>query len=132
ADFGGMFDSTDSGVKWKRQTFISDRNYWCHSIVFDPKTKGRIYATLTEKGSRSGIWRSTNGGKTWEHLLNDLPEPSRFGRTTLALSPSQPNVLYAFAMNEASDDDRLLGVFRSANGGDNWSPIHQKHFRREE
>jgi photosystem II stability/assembly factor-like uncharacterized protein len=133
ADYGGIFVSTDSGVNWKRQTFISERNYWCHSIVFDPTTKGRIYATLTEKGSRSGIWRSTDGGQNWGHLLKDLPEPSRFGRTTLAISPSNPNVLYAFATNEASgDNDRLLGVFRSPNGGDNWSGIHQKHFQREE
>jgi len=131
ADYGGMFVSTDAGLSWKRQTFISDKNYWCHSIVFDPKTKGRIYASLTEKGSRSGIWRSTDGGKNWQHLLTDLPEPSRFGRATLAISPSNPNVLYAFAMNEDTDD-LLLGVFRSTNGGDNWTPIQQKHFQREQ
>jgi hypothetical protein len=41
ADYGGMFVSIDAGLTWKRQTFISDKNYWCHAIVFDPKTKGR-------------------------------------------------------------------------------------------
>jgi photosystem II stability/assembly factor-like uncharacterized protein len=130
ADYGGMFVSTDAGISWKRQTFISSRNYWCHSIVFDQKTRGRIYATLTEKGQRSGIWRSVDGGSNWQHLLTGLPEPSHFGRTTLAISPSNPNVLYAFA-NDA-DDESLLGVFKSTNGGDNWTPVQQKHFQKED
>ncbi len=131
ADYGGMFVSTNAGASWRRQTFISERNYWCHSIVFDPKTKGRIYASITEKGSRSGIWRSVDGGKNWQHLLTDLPEGARFGRTSLAVSPSNPNVLYAFALDEANDE-MLLGVFRTTNGGDNWTPIHEKHFQNED
>jgi len=131
-DFGGMFVSTDAGITWKRQTFLSPQNYWCHSVVFDPKKKGRIYATFTEQGTRSGIWRSVDGGNKWEHLTKGLPESSHFGRTTLAISPSNPNVLYAFAMNEASGDkDLLLGVFRSADGGSSWTGIHQSHFLKE-
>src|SRR4051812_3645663 len=38
-DLGGMYVSFDGGVTWQRQTFISRQNYWCHSIVFDPKNK---------------------------------------------------------------------------------------------
>jgi len=131
-DFGGMFVSMNAGITWKRQTFVSSQNYWCHSIVFHPKTKGRIYATFTEQGSRSGIWRSTDGGKKWEHLTKGLPEAARFGRTCLAISPSNPDVLYAFAKNEASGDkDLLLGVFRSTNGGDSWKSIEGTHFKDE-
>ncbi len=131
-DMGGMYVSFDSGITWKRQTFISNQNYWCHSIVFDPKNKGRIYATFTEQGAKSGIWRSTDGGKKWEHLTKGLPESALFGRTSLAISPSKPEVLYAFSKNEASGDkDLLLGVFRSANGGDSWKDIHGTHFHGE-
>jgi photosystem II stability/assembly factor-like uncharacterized protein len=131
-DMGGMYLSVDAGVTWKRQTFVSNQNYWCHSIVFDPKTKGRIYATFTEQGAKSGIWRSTDGGKKWEHLTKGLPDPAFFGRTSLAICPSKPDVLYAFSKNEASGDkDLLLGVFRSTNGGDSWKDIHGTHFRGE-
>ena len=131
-DFGGMFVSTNAGITWQRQTFVSSQNYWCHSIVFHPKTKGRIYATFTEQGSRSGIWRSTDGGKKWEHLTKGLPDAARFGRTSLAISPSNPDVLYAFAKNEASGDkDLLLGVFCSTNGGDSWKSIQGTHFKDE-
>jgi photosystem II stability/assembly factor-like uncharacterized protein len=131
-DMGGMYVSLDAGVTWKRQTFISNQNYWCHSIVFDPKNKGRIYATFTEQGAKSGIWRSTDGGKKWEHVTRGLPDPALFGRTSLAISPSKPEVLYAFTKNESSGDkDLLLGVFRTANGGDSWKDIHGTHFRGE-
>ena len=131
-DLGGMYVSFDAGVTWKRETFISSQNYWCHSIVFDPKTKNRIYATFTEQGARSGIWRSIDGGKKWEHLTKDLPESPLFGRTSLAISPSKPDVLYAFAKNESTGDkDLLLGVFRSKDGGDSWKDIQETHFKGE-
>ncbi|MFN2530330.1 MAG: WD40/YVTN/BNR-like repeat-containing protein [Pyrinomonadaceae bacterium] len=131
-DYGGMYVSRDSGVSWRRETFISEKNYWCHSIVFHPTRKNILFATFTEQGARSGIWKSTNGGKTWTHLLSGLPEPARFGRTLLAISKSDPDILFAFANDEASGNkDLLLGVFRTGNGGDRWRDMSGTHFKDE-
>lgn len=131
-DLGGMYASYDGGISWGRETFVSTQNYWCHSIVFHPKKKGTIYATFTEQGARSGIWRSTDGGKHWEHLTSGLPDSARFGRTGLAISLSNPQVLFAFAKDEASGNkDLLLGVFRTANGGNTWKSVGGKHFVEE-
>lgn len=134
-EFGGMYVSNDGGVTWKRETFVSAQNYWCHSIVFHPKKKGTIFASFTEQGARSGIWRSTDSGKTWDHLnkpKSGLPDPARFGRTALAISLSNPQVLFAFAKDEASGNkDLLLGVFRSANGGNTWKSVSGEHFAEE-
>jgi photosystem II stability/assembly factor-like uncharacterized protein len=131
-DFGGMYVSTDAGVTWKRETFISTQNYWCHAVVFHPRQKGVILANFTERGVKSGIWRTTDGGKNWTQLLKGLPDPARFGRTSLAISPSNPSVVYAFASDEASGQrDLLLGVFRSDNGGDSWKSIGGTHFKKE-
>ncbi|MGB8510075.1 MAG: hypothetical protein WCD76_16975 [Pyrinomonadaceae bacterium] len=131
-DFGGMYVSPDSGVTWTRQTFISAKNHWCHSIVFHPTTRGTIYATFTEQGARNGIWRSTDGGINWTHLTTGLPESARFGRTRLAVSPSKPDVLYAFAKDEATgNNDLLLGVFRTDNGGNTWKSVGGNHFAEE-
>lgn len=131
-DFGGLYVSFDGGVTWARQTFISNKNYWCHSVVFHPKAKGTVYATFTEQGARNGIWRSTDGGKTWAQLTKGLPEPARFGRTSLAISPSRPEVLYAFAQDVASGRlDQLLGVFVTANGGGTWRNVAGTHFAEE-
>lgn len=131
-DFGGMYVSRDGGVTWTRETFISSHNYWCHSIVFHPTQAGVLYATFTARGIKNGIYRSADGGQSWKQLLNGLPSPERFGRTSLAISPSDPNVLYAFAADNASKyADLLLGVFRTRDGGSSWRNVAGTHFKNE-
>jgi photosystem II stability/assembly factor-like uncharacterized protein len=131
-DVGGMYVSRDAGVTWRRETFISTHNYWCHSIVFDPVTQGTIYATFTQQGMRSGIYRSRDDGRTWEQLTRGLPLAASFGRTTLAIAPSQPGTLYAIAADQVSRHaDALLGVFRSRDGGENWTSIAGDTFAAE-
>ena len=128
-DFGGMFVSRDGGVTWRRETFISTKNYWCHTIVFHPTKPGVIFATFTEQGIKSGIWMSDDCGEHWRQLDRGLPAPEKFGRTSLAISPSNPDVIYAFAQDSASDG--LLGVFRSVDGGETWREIGGRHFQAE-
>jgi photosystem II stability/assembly factor-like uncharacterized protein len=128
AGLGGMYTSRDGGRTWKRETFISERNYWCHAIVFHPTQRGTIFATVTEQGVKSGIYRSTDGGATWSQLTNGLPAPEKFRRTALALAPSDPNIIYAQA---SSDRSSVLGVFRSSDGGATWRSIGGSHFDQE-
>ncbi len=132
-DKGGLYESSDGGVTWKRYEFVSRFNYWCHSIAFHPSKRGTIFATVTEQGARSGIWRSKDRGKHWEQLTTGLPHPAAFGRTSIAIAPSNTDVLYAFATDDFSGNrDHLLGVFRSSNGGDTWKNIAGTHFKSED
>jgi hypothetical protein len=62
-------------------------------------------------------------------LNKGLPDPENFGRTSLAISPSNPDVIYAFAQDSSSDG--LLGVFRSADEGATWREIGGRHFQAE-
>ena len=131
-DWGGMFASHDGGVTWKRETFISKKNYWCHAIVFHPTKPHVIFATFTEQGTKSGIWRSADGGKNWRQLTKGLPPPECFARTSLAISPSHPDVTYALAEDAHSfRSDLVLGVFRSDDGGESWGEIGGQHFAGE-
>ena len=131
-DFGGLYTSHDGGITWAREQFVSSGNYWCHAVLFHPTKQGAIFSTVTEQGSKSGIWRSSDGGASWQQLTNGLPDPASFGRTALAISPSDPDVLYAIAQDENSGtSDLVLGVFRSSDGGDNWTNIAGSEFANE-
>ena len=131
-DYGGLYTTTNGGQTWQRETFVAANNYWCHSIVFDPATQGTVFATFTGPGAQNGIYRTTDGGAHWAQLKTGLPAPDRIGRTTLALAPSNTNMIYAIAADLASATaDHVLGVFRSANSGNTWSNIAGQHFRNE-
>ena len=131
-DFGGLCATADGGATWQRATFIATGNYWCHCVVFDPSTRGRIFATFTGPGAASGIYRSTDGGANWTQLKTGLPATERIGRTAIAIAPSNTNIVYAnIADGGSGGADRVLGVFRSANGGNTWTNIAGAHFDDE-
>ncbi len=127
-DASAMFASTDGGVTWVRQNFISPNNYWCNAVVFHPATRGVIFATIDDNGSKNGIWRSQDGGKTWQQLTKGLPSPSLMARTSLALAPSKPDTMYAIA---SDSKDAALGVFASTNQGASWKSIGGTEFAKE-
>ena len=92
-----------------------------------------IFATCTEQGAKSGIWRTADGGGKWIQLTKGLPDPESFGRTSLAINLSNPNVIFAFAEDAHSyRSDLVLGVFRSEDGGDSWKEVGRKHFAGED
>src|SRR4051812_25748974 len=96
-----------------------ERSYNCHSVVFHPDGK-TLLAAVEPDGTTNGIWRSPDRGKSWEHLTKGLPGGESFRRISLALAPSDPDVVYALA---ASRSAHVLGVFRSTNGGRSWKEI---------
>ena len=128
SDASAMFSSTDGGKTWIRQGFISPNNYWCNAVVFHPTAQGLIFATIDENGSKNGIWRSRDGGKTWEQLTKGLPASSLMARTSVALAPSRPDTMYAISSNGT---DGLLGVFKSTNQGSAWKSIGGNQFSKE-
>jgi len=131
-DLGGLYTSTNGGIQWRRETFPASGNYWCHSVVFHPTRRGVIFATITARGMASGIYRTVDGGTTWQQLTRGLPSNEIIGRTSLAISPSDPDVMYAIACDERSERaDLVLGVFRSRNGGTQWVDVTGNSFRRE-
>lgn len=100
----------------------SSQPYRCHSVLFHPTDKS-YYATVNLRGWRSGIWRWRDGA--WEQLKRGLPPGEHFGRTSLAIAPSDPNVLWAYAAHRR---DGMLGVFMSEDAGDHWHATGVDHF----
>ncbi|MBW8873699.1 MAG: hypothetical protein JF614_01950 [Acidobacteria bacterium] len=123
---GGMYVApVDARDPWKRETFVSNESHNCHSILFHPTKQGTIFATFAEDGAQSGIWRLRAGEAQWKHLTDGLPAPENFGRASLAIAPSAPEVIYMLA---AAPSGEVLGVFRSDDGGDKWQDADAGHF----
>ena len=101
--------------------------YQCHSVLFHPKKKGTLFVTVNLRGWRSGIWRRKASGE-WEHLTRGLPPPDSFGRTSLAISAAQPELMWAYAAHRRGS---FLGVFISVDSGGNWCSMGGDHFRDE-
>jgi photosystem II stability/assembly factor-like uncharacterized protein len=104
-----------------------ERSYNCHSVVYHPDGR-TLFAAIEPDGTMNGIWRSPDRGKSWEQMTRGLPRGDFFRRISLALAPSDPDVIYALA---ASRSGHVLGVFRSTNGGRSWKEILDGRFPHE-
>ncbi len=121
----GLYKTTDGGKTWNAALTISE-NTGVTDVAFDPRNPDVIYAasyqrrrhvwTLIDGGPESGIYKSTDAGKTWKKINRGLPQGDK-GRIGIAVSPQQPNVLYATV--EAAQGES--GFFRSEDAGETWT-----------
>jgi len=120
----GLYKTADGGKNWELILSISE-NTGVSDIAFDPRDPDVIYATsyqrrrhvwtLVAGGPESAIYKSLDGGKTWKKIVKGLPTVD-LGRIGIAVSPQQPDVIYA-TVPAAWDES---GFFRSNDGGENW------------
>jgi len=120
----GLYKTTDGGKTWTAVLSISDRT-GVTDVVFDPKDPDILYAasyqrrrhvwTLINGGPESAIYKSTDAGANWTKLEKGLPSGD-VGRIGLAISPTDPNLLYATI--EAAGDGS--GFYRSRDAGASW------------
>ncbi|MCH8124974.1 glycosyl hydrolase [candidate division KSB1 bacterium] len=120
----GLYKTIDGGKTWKKVLDISE-NTGVTDLVYDPRNPDVMYAasyqrrrrvwTLIDGGPESAIYKSEDGGESWNKLSKGLPKGD-VGRIGLAISPADPNVLYAII--EASG--KSGGFFRSNDRGANW------------
>jgi len=120
----GVFKTTDGGRTWSNVLAISP-NTGVTELVMDPRDPQVLYAaayqrrrhvwTLIDGGPESALYKTTDGGVTWTKLTSGLPTVD-MGRIGLALSPVDPDVIYATI--EAADHKG--GIFRSTDRGATW------------
>ncbi|MCA9739446.1 MAG: glycosyl hydrolase, partial [Gemmatimonadetes bacterium] len=120
----GLYRTMDGGDSWERVLDV-DEDTGIHEVYFDPHDPEVLYAvawqrrrhqwTMIDGGPGSGIYKSTDGGDTWRAINRGLPSGDK-GRIGMAVSPQNPDVLYAIV--EASGEDG--GTFRSEDMGEHW------------
>lgn len=108
---GRLYLSTDGGNSWSRFARIGDDDMALDNIVIDPGDPNSIYVGAWSVENTGGdLFRSRDGGKTWEHSAALHGKSIR----ALAMSLSDRRVLVAGALD---------GVYRSADGGEQWERI---------
>src|SRR5215469_5676747 len=120
----GLYKTTDGGKTWKA-VLTSSENTGVVDVQLDPSNPDILYAatyqrrrhvfTLIDGGPESAIYKSTDAGATWNKVSSGLPSVD-MGRIGLAVSPADPNVVYATV--EAAEGKG--GVFRSQDKGATW------------
>lgn len=120
----GLYLTEDGGANWVKALSISG-NTGISEVLADPGDPDIMYAvayqrrrriwTLLNGGPESGIYKSTDGGKSWNEMTNGIPRGD-MGRIGLAVSSADPSVVYAVI--EAAGD--AGGFFRSIDRGQTW------------
>lgn len=121
----GIYKTTDGGKTWKDMLTVSDYTGF-NEIHMDPRNSSVLYAAAHQRqrkvftyiggGPQSALYKSTDAGATWNKIMKGLPDKVDLGRIGLAISPVNPDHL--FAIVEAANDEG--GVFTSTDRGASW------------
>jgi photosystem II stability/assembly factor-like uncharacterized protein len=124
----GMWKSTDAGKTWTHIGLLDSRHI--PRVRIHPKNPDVVYAAvlghLFGPSNERGVYRSTNGGKTWERVLfvNE-----NAGAIDLAIDPTNPRILYAstwrvrrtpYSLESGGEGSAL---WKSSDGGDTWKNL---------
>jgi photosystem II stability/assembly factor-like uncharacterized protein len=129
----GVYRSQDGGESWEKVLFVSDRA-GAVDLAMNPENPRILFAaiweaerkpwTLVSGGEESGLYRSKDGGDSWDELTDGLPEGTK-GRIGVSVSGGNPNRVFALVEAEKG------GLFRSENGGDKFFLVNpDRNFRQ--
>jgi len=125
----GVFKTTDGGQSWKKILYVDDKTGG-NTLAMAPSNPQVLYASmwqayrthwmLSSGGPGSGLYKSTDGGAKWTNITHNrgLP-PGISGNVTVAVAPSDPNVVYT--LMQVKYRGEIGGLFRSADGGESWT-----------
>ncbi len=128
----GVYRTGDGGATWTPVLQVSDA-VGAVDLAMHPANPRILFAAmwqaerkpwdLVDGGPEGGLYRSTDGGDTWERLGGGLPEPSEehpIGRTGVSIAASQPSRVYALVTAAGERG----GLYRSEDGGDSWTRVN--------
>lgn len=161
----GVYLTTDGGKTWTKTLYLDD-NTGATDLIIHPANPEILFAATYQRrrtawgfasgGSATGVWKSQDGGRTWARVRgNGLPEGT-MGRIGLAISRSNPDVMYVqaevapdkepeergaapspggpgggggFGQQNLPPDDKVSGIWRSDDGGNSWTFMSNENNR---
>lgn len=127
----GVYKSVDAGKTWRHLGLAE--TYHIGRVRIHPANPDIVYVAAFGHAygpnPERGIFRSTDGGKTWDHKLF---VDDRTGAIDLAMDPTNPRILYA-ALWQAQRTPYSLtsggegsGIYKSTDGGESWTPLNDR------
>ena len=121
----GVYKTTDGGKTWKKTLYINNQT-GASDLVMEPGNPDVFYAgmwrvirtphSMESGGEGSGLYKSTDGGETWQPLINKKGMPKGlWGIVGVAVAPSNPEKVYAIIENANG------GLFKSEDAGETWT-----------
>jgi photosystem II stability/assembly factor-like uncharacterized protein len=149
----GVYKSINGGKTWEKILFVDDKT-GCIDLVMDPGDANTLYASMWNRIRKrwsdpmpedgDHLYKSSDGGRTWKIINQGLPATKSTGRIGLAISPSNPNTVYAFVddhnkkrdpnSGETDSYERIVqkvvigaAIYRSQNKGESWEKMGEVH-----
>jgi photosystem II stability/assembly factor-like uncharacterized protein len=127
-DERGVFRTTNGGRTWERVLYVDERT-GAADLVADPRNPNKLLAAMwefrrepwfrTSGGPGSGFYLSRDGGDSWRRITaEDGFRDGPIGRMGIAVAPSNPNVVYAWA-----EIQNGAALYRSDDGGISWREV---------
>lgn len=122
---GGLWKTTDGGQEWAPVTDGQISSSSIGAIAIAETNPDVVYIGGGETQLRGsitqgdGVYKTTDGGKTWRHL--GLKETQAIAR--IRVHPTNPDVVYVAALGHPYGDNEERGVFRSTDGGNTWKKV---------
>ncbi len=124
----GVYKSTDAGKTWTRMGLENSEHIG--DIVIDPRNSNTVYVAaigpLWAPGGDRGVYKTTDGGKTWKAVLTISPDT---GVQEIVLDPKRPDTLYASAYQRRRAVGQLVGggpesgIYKTVDGGAKWTKL---------
>ncbi|MFN7491451.1 MAG: VPS10 domain-containing protein [Cyclobacteriaceae bacterium] len=128
----GVYKSTDGGNTWTNVLYVDDKT-GCVELSMDMNNPRILYAAMNEYGRQpwkvisggtgSGLYKSTDGGATWNKIQKGLP--TQLGKMAVAVCRSNSERVYVLV--ESDSDKELGGLFVSTNAGESWTRMTNDH-----
>jgi photosystem II stability/assembly factor-like uncharacterized protein len=125
ASDGGIWKTIDGGINWK-PVFDHEDVSAIGSLAIAPSAHNIVWAGTGETwiirpdySMGDGIYKSTDGGETWQHMGLDLT--GHIGR--VVIDPNNPNIVFACALGQTYRPQHERGIFRTTDGGKTWEQV---------
>jgi photosystem II stability/assembly factor-like uncharacterized protein len=127
----GVYKSTDGGKTWSNTGLKNSQHIG--RIIIHPSDGNTVWVAaegpLYSEGGDRGIYKTTNGGRTWKKVLEVQSHGKEIGFVDLAIDPTNPDILYAAAYDKVRRPWTFnaggpgSGIYKSTNGGRDWTKL---------